>query len=93
MATVLRISDYAEAAQAAYATIPSSATPGQLSSALQERDAGFAATQATSFSSMHSVVLQYNDDAAGFAGNGTSLSVTVFQNTATQQLTLAIRGT
>jgi pimeloyl-ACP methyl ester carboxylesterase len=78
-------------AQAAYASL-SGSNPAIID-ALQEPDGGFTATQAQTFASKQSVVLQYNDDASILVGNGTSLSVTVFKDVGTNALTLAIRGT
>ncbi|MDL2336355.1 MAG: hypothetical protein QFE16_00790 [Pseudomonadota bacterium] len=59
---------------------------------MQSPSSGFTLTQAQRFAAEQTVVLQYNDDAAGAGGNNTSLSATVFKDTS-GKLTLAIRGT
>jgi hypothetical protein len=81
-------------AQAAYANLSAlTSGPGLASTLASQTNAAFAATQAQQFAAKYSVVLQYNDDASASVGNGTSLSLTVFRELATNQLTLAIRGT
>jgi hypothetical protein len=82
----------AQLAQAAYGTLPNGITGAELARALQLPVTGFTPTQAQNFAATHTVVLQYNDDAPGSGGNGTSLSATVFKDK-NGQLTLALRGT
>ena len=84
----------AQQAQAAYASLVSGQTGTSLAQPLSELDskASFAEAQALRFAATHTVIAQYNDDAPGAGGQGTSLSVTVFRD-ATGQVSLAIRGT
>lgn len=82
----------AQFAQAAYSSLVQGATGELLVTALRDGAAGFANTQAQSFAVDQTVLLQYNDDAAGAGGTGSSLSLTVFQDI-DGNLTLAIRGT
>jgi Ca2+-binding RTX toxin-like protein len=82
----------AQLAQAAYGTFPNGITGAELARALELPVAGFTLTQARDFAATHTVVLQYNDDAPGSGGNGTSLSLTVFKDKS-GHLALAVRGT
>ena len=82
----------AQFAQAAYATLANGMAGPSFADALQSPSSGFTLTQAQRFAAEQTVVLQYDDDAAGAGGNNTSLSATVFKDTS-GQLTLAIRGT
>lgn len=88
----MTLSLLAQYSQASYATLSNGMAGPSFADALQSPQGGFTATQAQVFAADQSVVLQYNDDAAGAGGNGTSLSLTVFKD-AGGQLTLAIRGT
>lgn len=90
---VANLSLIAQTAQASYAALLGGMSSADLELALQATNGGFTKTQAQQFAAKYSVVLQYNDDASFLVGNGTSLSVTVFKDTTTNQLTLAIRGT
>ncbi|KAB2875820.1 MAG: hypothetical protein F9K36_04300 [Burkholderiaceae bacterium] len=82
----------ARAAQASYEALSAGDTRDTLAAKLQTERGGFTLTQATRFAAEQSVVVQYNDDAAGTGTQGTSLSVTVFKDSA-GNVTLAIRGT
>ena len=75
----------AELALAAYANITSGITISAL------KDAGMTEIQATKFAAAWTVASQYTD--AGPSSSATGLSVTVFQEKATGQRYLAIRGT
>jgi hypothetical protein len=90
---IQHVSISAQLAQASYATLGDGLSGSNLATELQQPTSQFAATQAQTFASKYSVVLQYNDDASILVGNGTSLSVTVLKDVATNALTLAIRGT
>ena len=89
---ITEIHQLAKFAQASYAELKAGDTADSLAGYLQTERGGFTATQAQDFAKVQSVVLQYNDDAAGSNGNGTSLSVTVFK-AGNGQLTMAMRGT
>jgi hypothetical protein len=90
--TTQKVFDLARASQASYASLASGMSVIDVESALRAPTGGFTPTQAQRFAAQQSVVLQYNDDAAGAGGDGTSLSVTVFKGT-DNKLTLALRGT
>jgi Lipase (class 3) len=91
--SIQQLSTQAQLAQASYAAHSTGMSTQDYLDALRGPNGGFTATQAQHFAAKYSVVLQYNDDASILVGNGTSLSLTVFKDTATNQLTLAIRGT
>lgn len=88
----MTIGSHAQLAQAAYATLTDGMSAGSLVNALQSPEGSYVETQATRFAAEQSVVVQYNDDATGAGTQGTSLSVTVFKDSA-GNVTLAIRGT
>jgi hypothetical protein len=90
---VTGLSLQAQLAQASYSTLGGGDSGAALAPKLETQSGQFIATQAQQFAAKYSVVLQYNDDASASVGNGTSLSLTVFRDLATNQLTLAIRGT
>jgi hypothetical protein len=90
---IQQFSIHAQQSQAAYASLSAGLTGSPLAQALSSQsNSVFTATQARTFAAAHTVVAQYNDDAPGAGGQGTSLSVTVFRD-ATGQVSLAIRGT
>jgi hypothetical protein len=68
----------ARLAQAAYATVPTTDRE-TLINRLQTAAGGFTQTQAARFADNYSLVTQFNDDATGGGGNGTSFSVAVFK--------------
>lgn len=85
------LSPSAQLAQASYAEISANSV---LATRLQSEAGGFTATQAGRFADKYSLAIdQFNDDAAGAGGNGTSFSVSVFKESSTKKLTVAIRGT
>ena len=88
-----QLSLQAQLSQAAYASLSAGISTQDLLVALQTENGGFTAIQAQQFAAKYSVVLQYDDDASPLIGNGTGLSLTVFRETTTNHLTLAIRGT
>lgn len=90
--SIEHLSFQAQLAQAAYATLWNGMSTQETLDALQAQSGGFTAIQAQRFAAKYSVVLQYNDDLSP-QGNGTGLSLTVFKDNTTNQLTLAIRGT
>jgi Lipase (class 3) len=86
------ISSLALQSQAAYAILGTGDFGPQLATTLTaQENAAFTVSQAQQFAAKHSVVLQYDDTSPG--GNNTGLSLTVFRDISTNQLTLAIRGT
>jgi hypothetical protein len=86
------ISSLALQSQAAYANLSTGDSGPQLATTLTaQENAAFVVTQAQQFAARYSVVLQYDDRSPG--GNNTGLSLTVFKDNTTNQLTLAIRGT
>ncbi len=89
---IQNINFLSEAAQASYVFLQSGQSAEALSQRLQTEPGSFSLIQANRFAATQTVVLQYNDDAAGANGSGTSLSLTVFKDNA-GKLTLAIRGT
>lgn len=89
--SIADLSTLAQLAQASYVTLADGDAGAALSAKLQTAADDFAATQADQFSAQHSVVLQYDDRSS--QGNDTGLSLTVFKDNTTNQLTLAIRGT
>lgn len=89
--SIQQLSTNAELAQAAYSTLSAGMSTQALLGALQPPGGEFAFTQAEKFAAKYSVFLQYDDSSP--EGNNTGLSLTVFKDTQTNQLTLAIRGT
>jgi Ca2+-binding RTX toxin-like protein len=87
--TIAEYYKQAEFALAAYGTL-TAGTPDIQS--LKGKDVGMATLQAGNFAETYNVITQYNDTAAE-GGLGTGLSVSVFQNKESKQLTVAIRGT
>lgn len=87
---IANLFDRASFAQAAYATFIG---PADMTDALKRPAAGFTATQAARFANKYSLVTQFNDDATAGVGNGTSFSVSVFTESGTNKLTVALRGT
>ena len=83
------LSKFAQFAQASYADLP----PTNIRDALVQGAAGFTATQAARFANRYSLVAQFSDDASAGVGNGTSFSVSVFKESGTNKLTVALRGT
>ncbi|WP_152682872.1 hypothetical protein, partial [Caenimonas sp. SL110] len=90
--TPSQIALLAQQAQASYANLSDGMAGPSFADALKTPQGGFTTTQSQLFAAGHSVLLQYNDDAAGAGGTGTSLSLTVFKDNG-GNLTLAIRGT
>ena len=90
--SIQQLSIQAELAQASYSALSAGMSTPDLVAALRSPRGEFAATQAQQFAAKYSVLLQYNDDTSP-QGNGTGLSLTVFKDNTTNQLTLAIRGT
>jgi len=84
--------NFANFAQAAYATLGGAMSSAAQASARQAPSSAFAEVQAQIFSESNTVILQYDDSAVNGGGSGTSLSLTVFKSTS-GNLTLAIRGT
>ena len=80
----------ARLAQASYADFSGNAL---FTTRLQTEAGGFTATQAARFANRYSLVAQFNDDASAGGGNGSSFSVSVFKESGTNKLTVALRGT
>ena len=89
--SIQELSVKAQLAQASYSALSAGMSEIGLADGLRPLGGDFTATQAQQFAAKYSVVLQYDDRSPG--GNNTGLSLTVFKDTSTNQLTLAIRGT
>lgn len=89
--SIQHLSFQAQLAQAAYSTLSAGMSATDFAQALRPPSGEFTATQAQQLGANYSVVLQYDDRSPG--GNNTGLSLTVFKDLSTNQLTLAVRGT
>jgi Ca2+-binding RTX toxin-like protein len=88
------ISKYFVSAQFAQASYGNLTIGNSLADALTDQaTSGFTATQAARFADKYSLVTQFNDDAVAGVGNRTGFSVSVFTESATNKLTVALRGT
>lgn len=85
------LSWFAQLAQASYATLSAGVIPP--SRLVTPDGGGFSNEQAIAFAARYTVVAQFEDDAAGSGGMGTGFSATVFSDSSTGELTLAMRGT